>query len=56
MTATSCASARLLQNRGLADTRPTLDEDRTAPLQQLTHRRQLALAFEQALHDTTLEV
>ena len=54
VTATSCASARRLQKRRLADTRPTLDKDRTATLQQLIHRRQLALAFEQALHDTTL--
>ena len=49
-----CASARLLQNCCLADTRPALDDDRATLLQQPTHRRQLALAFEQALHDTTL--
>ena len=47
--------ARRVDQRRLADTRPTLDhEHRTAALQQLLDRRQLAFALEQVLHDTTL--
>ena len=48
-------AARRLQQRRLANPRPALDyEDHTATLQQLIHRRQLALAFKQLLHSNTL--
>jgi hypothetical protein len=50
-----CVAARRVDQRRLADARPTLDhENATAPLQQSVNRRQLALALDQLLHATTL--
>ena len=55
MAARLCRPARRVDQRRLADTRPTLDhENPTAPFQQNVDRRQLALALDQLLHATTL--
>jgi hypothetical protein len=54
MTQLSCASARRVQERGLADAGPGLNEDCTAVLDQVIYRRQLTLALKQPLHENTL--
>ena len=54
MTQAGSASARLLDERGLANAGSTLDENRATVIEQLAHCGQLALALKQDLHTVTL--